>query len=65
MANLAVGLLINSLLLYCNRVSQQTQAGAKRGDAHEQLLEAYINKWLIVGYDTAGNLIEVAYNIYR
>jgi hypothetical protein len=29
---------------------------------HEQLLEAYINKWLIVGYDTAGNLIEVVYN---
>ena len=21
------------------------------------------NKWLIIGYDTAGNLIEVAYNI--
>jgi len=30
---------------------------------HEQLLEAYVNKWLIIGYDTAGNLIEVAYNI--
>jgi hypothetical protein len=30
---------------------------------HEQLLEDYINKWLIVGYDTVGNLIEVAYNI--
>jgi hypothetical protein len=30
---------------------------------HEQLLESYINKWLIVGYDTVGNLIEVAYNI--
>ena len=30
---------------------------------HEQLLESYINKWLVIGYDTAGNLIEVAYNI--
>ena len=30
---------------------------------HEQLLESYINKWLIIGYDTVGNLIEVAYNI--
>jgi len=30
---------------------------------HEQLLEAYTNKWLIIGYDTAGNLIEVVYNI--
>ena len=30
---------------------------------HEQLLELYINKWLVIGYDTAGNLIEVAYNI--
>ena len=30
---------------------------------HEQLLEAYTNKWLIIGYDTAGNLLEIAYNI--
>jgi len=30
---------------------------------HEQLLESYVNKWLIIGYDTAGNLIEIAYNI--
>jgi uncharacterized DUF497 family protein len=30
---------------------------------HEQLLDAYKNKWLVVGYDTAGNLIEVAYNL--
>ena len=30
---------------------------------HEQLLVSYVNKWLIIGYDTAGNLIEVAYNI--
>jgi uncharacterized DUF497 family protein len=30
---------------------------------HEQQLEFYVNKWLIVGYDTAGNLIEVVYNI--
>jgi len=30
---------------------------------HEQLLELYKNKWLIIGYDTVGNLIEVAYNI--
>jgi len=29
----------------------------------EQLLEAYVNKWMIIGYDTVGNLIEVAYNI--
>ncbi|MCL2832767.1 MAG: hypothetical protein FWD78_06325 [Treponema sp.] len=30
---------------------------------HEQLLESYTNKWLIIGYDTAGNIIEIAYNI--
>ena len=30
---------------------------------HEQLLESYCNKWLLIGYDTAGNIIEVAYNI--
>ena len=30
---------------------------------HEQLLEAYINKWLVIGYDIAGNLLEVVYNI--
>ena len=30
---------------------------------HEQLLESYINKWLVVGFDTAGNLLEIAYNI--
>jgi len=30
---------------------------------YEELLEAYTNKWLIIGYDTAGNLIEVVYNI--
>ena len=30
---------------------------------HEQLLEQYSNKWLIIGYDTVGNLIEVVYNI--
>jgi len=29
----------------------------------EQYLEAYKNKWLLIGYDSAGNLIEVAYNI--
>ncbi|MDR0526616.1 MAG: hypothetical protein LBG79_02165 [Spirochaetaceae bacterium] len=27
------------------------------------MLESYKNKWLLIGYDTAGNLIEVAYNI--
>ena len=30
---------------------------------HEQLLESYINKWLVIGYDTAGNLIEIVYNL--
>jgi uncharacterized DUF497 family protein len=30
---------------------------------HEQLLESYVNKWLIIGYDKAGSLVEVAYNI--
>ena len=30
---------------------------------HEQLLDSYENKWLIIGYDTAGNLIEIAYNL--
>jgi hypothetical protein len=29
----------------------------------EQQLESYVNKWMIIGYDTVGNLIEVAYNI--
>ena len=36
---------------------------ALRYPLHEQLLESYNNKWLIIGYDTAGNLIEVVYNI--
>jgi len=30
---------------------------------HEQLLNLYVNKWLIIGYDTAGNLLEIVYNI--
>ncbi|GHV88398.1 hypothetical protein AGMMS50267_07710 [Spirochaetia bacterium] len=35
---------------------------------HEQLLDAYKNKWLVIGRtyqsaDDAGNLIEVVYNI--
>ena len=30
---------------------------------HEQLLKSYENKWLIIGYDTVGNLLEVVYNI--
>ena len=30
---------------------------------HEQLLEVYDNKWLIIGYDANGNLIEIVYNI--
>jgi uncharacterized DUF497 family protein len=30
---------------------------------HEQTLEQYANKWLIIGYDAAGNLIEIAYNV--
>ena len=30
---------------------------------HEQMLELYVNKWLVIGYDTAGNLIEIAYNV--
>lgn len=30
---------------------------------YEQLIELYVNKWLIIGYDTIGNLIEIAYNI--
>ena len=30
---------------------------------YEELLESYENKWLVIGYDAAGNLIEVAYNI--
>ena len=36
---------------------------AMRYPLHEQLLESYINKWLIIGYDTVGNLIEIAYNV--
>jgi len=30
---------------------------------HEQLLEVYDNKWLIIGYDASGNLIEIVYNL--
>jgi uncharacterized DUF497 family protein len=30
---------------------------------HEQLLESFTNKWLVIGYDTSGNLIEIAYNL--
>ena len=30
---------------------------------HEQLLESYINKWLVIGYDTSGNIVEIVYNI--
>ena len=30
---------------------------------HEQLIELYMNKWLIIGYDATGNLLEIAYNI--
>jgi uncharacterized DUF497 family protein len=43
-----------------------TEAGIRYAmwhPVHEQLLEQYENKWLIIGYDTAGNLIEIAYNI--
>jgi hypothetical protein len=36
---------------------------AMRHPIHEQLLESYQNKWLIIGYDSVGNLIEIAYNI--
>ena len=30
---------------------------------YEELLDAYENKWLVIGYDTAGNLIEIVYNM--
>lgn len=30
---------------------------------HEQLLEEYPDKWLLIGCDSAGNLLEVAYNV--
>ena len=36
---------------------------ALRYPVHEQLLELYINKWLVIGYDIAGNLIEIVYNV--
>ena len=36
---------------------------AMRYPLHEQLLESYTNKWLIIGHDTVGNLIEIVYNI--
>jgi uncharacterized protein Usg len=36
---------------------------AMRHPLHEQLLELYINKWMVIGYDATGNLIEIAYNI--
>ena len=36
---------------------------ALRHPIHEQLLELYVNKWLVIGYDTAGNLIEIVYNV--
>jgi hypothetical protein len=36
---------------------------AMKRPIYEELVELYINKWLIIGYDMAGNLLEVAYNI--
>jgi len=36
---------------------------AMKRPIYEELLELYLNKWLIIGYDMAGNLLEVAYNV--
>jgi len=44
-------------------ISEANIRYAMRYPLHEQLFESYINKWLIIGYDTVGNLIEVAYNL--
>jgi hypothetical protein len=30
---------------------------------YEELMEGIENKWLVIGYDTVGNLLEIAYNI--
>ena len=30
---------------------------------YEELIESYENKWLVIGYDTIGKLIEIAYNV--
>ena len=46
-----------------HRITEENIRYALWHPLHEQLLELYTNKWLVVGYDTTGNLIEVAYNI--
>jgi len=46
-----------------HKISEENIRHAMRYPIHEQLLDQYSNKWLIIGYDTAGNLIEIAYNI--
>jgi hypothetical protein len=30
---------------------------------YEELMSGYENKWLVIGYDTTGNVIEILYNI--
>jgi len=46
-----------------NKITQDDIMYAMWHPLHEQLLEIYENKWLIIGYDTSGNLIEIVYNI--
>jgi hypothetical protein len=30
---------------------------------YEELMAGFKNKWLVIGYDTAGNALEIMYNI--
>ena len=46
-----------------HRVTEASIRYAMWHPLHEQLFESYANKWLVIGHDAAGNLIEVAYNI--
>jgi len=46
-----------------HRITEANIRYALGHPVHEQLLEVYTNKWLVIGYNTAGNLLEVAYNI--
>ena len=46
-----------------HRITEANIRYALGHPVHEQLLEVYTNKWLVIGYNMAGNLLEVAYNI--
>ena len=46
-----------------HKITEDNIRYALKYPLHEQLLDLYINKWLMIGYDSSGNLIEVAYNV--